>query len=365
MSGRFLRRRTALIVAVISVAVMVPGAASGVTKAQVDRACASSAEALDQYRRAQQQFDVAAKAYEEAQVAVDNVLYRQQRTNETMQIRRQDMESARARFQDLAVTAYMNAGSASPALFFMAGSLDQIITTNEFLSAASSDDRDVASSLAAAQGELTSLQQQLSQLEVELRQVEADRLAAKDEQEAAMAADQAAWQKLSGRCRELQKQYEIEQARARAAAAGRGGGAAGAPSAATPGFICPFPGSSFIDSWHFPRSGGRRHQGTDMMGPHGARLYAVASGTVAVGNSGLGGKTVWLMSDHGTAYYYAHLSGFNVSSGQRVGKGDVVGYNGSTGNASGGAPHLHFEIHPGGRGSPAVNPYPTLVAACR
>ena len=361
MTGRSSRRWTAWLLALLAVTVLVPGSARAVTRSQVDQACESSADALDEYRRAQAEFREAAEQYEAAQVAVDNVLYRQQRTSDAIDLRRDGMDVARQRFEEQAVEAYMSAGSAN-AFFFMTGSLDQIITATEFLSAAASDELDVAGDLAAAQTELNSLQGRLQEIETELRQVEANRLAAKDAQESAMEADQRAWEKLSGRCRDLQKQYEIEQARA---AAARGGGAAGVPAAATPGFICPFPGSSFIDSWGFPRSGGRTHKGTDMMGPYGANLYAVASGTVSVGNSGLGGMTVWLTADYGTAFYYAHLSGFNVTSGERVERGDVVGYNGSTGNASGGAPHLHFEIHPSGRGGAAVNPYPTLVGACR
>jgi len=361
MTGRYSRRWTSSLVALLLVTMLVPGSAWAVTRSQVDQACESSADALDEYRRAQAAFREAAAAYEAAQVEVDNVLYRQQRTSDAIDLRRQGMDIARQRFEEQAVEAYMNAGS-SNALFFMAGSLDEIITATKFLNASASDELDVAGDLAAAQTELNSLQGRLQDLEAELRHVEAQRLDAKDAQESAMAADQAAWEKLSGRCADLQKQFEIEQARA---AAARGGGAAGVPPAATPGFICPFPGSSFIDSWGFPRSGGRSHKGTDMMGPNGANLYAVASGTVSVGNSGLGGKTVWLTAEYGTAYYYAHLSSFNVSSGQRVSKGDVVGYNGSTGNASGGSPHLHFEIHPSGRGGSAVNPYPTLIDACR
>jgi murein DD-endopeptidase MepM/ murein hydrolase activator NlpD len=340
-----------------------PGPAGAVTKAQVDSACASSGDAYQEWQDAQSVFRQAALAYEAAQVEVDNVLYRQQRTTDAIDLRREGMDLARQQFEQEAVEAYMSAG-ASSANFFMAGSLDQVITASEFLNAAASDEAETASNLAAAQSELSSLQGRLQDLEVELRQVEAQRLQAMDAQEEAMQADLAAYQKLSNRCQDLRKQYDLEQAAAAAARAGRGGGAAGAPPSATPGFICPFPGSRFIDSWGYPRSGGRTHKGTDMMGPYGASLYAVASGTVSVGNGGLGGKTVWLTAENGTAYYYAHLSDWNVSSGQRVGKGDVVGFNGNTGNAAGGAPHLHFEIHPYGRGSAAVNPYPTLVRAC-
>jgi murein DD-endopeptidase MepM/ murein hydrolase activator NlpD len=363
MSGRPNSRQLALLVALCLVASLLSGtSALAITKSAVDRACAASGAALDEYRAASSSFDAAARAYEQASLEVDAVLYRQGRTAETIDLRRVSMEEAESRFQQQAIEAYMNGGGTPSTLFLTAGSIDQVMLTNEFLSATSTDERDAASDLAALQSELNVLSGQLQDLEVELRTVEAERLDAKDQQEAAMLEDQRTWERLDGNCREAQKQYEVELARA---AAALGSAAGGVSAAATPNFLCPFPGSSFANTWGAPRSGGRGHQGTDMMGPYGAPLYASASGTVYTGNSGLGGKTIWLIADYGTGFYYAHLSSFNVSSGNRVNRGDVVGYNGDSGNAAGGAPHLHFEIHPNGRGSSAVNPYPTLVAACR
>jgi murein DD-endopeptidase MepM/ murein hydrolase activator NlpD len=118
--------------------------------------------------------------------------------------------------------------------------------------------------------------------------------------------------------------------------------------------------NEYIDSWGFPRSGGRRHKGTDIMAAAGTPVVAVKDGAVTSGSSSLGGITLWLETDDGTRYYYAHLQSIEIGTG-RVGAGQVIGYVGSTGNASASVPHLHFEIHR----PDAVNPYPELQQLAR
>lgn len=131
------------------------------------------------------------------------------------------------------------------------------------------------------------------------------------------------------------------------------------------GFSFPIAGrSDFIDSWGFPRSGGRWHQGADIFAAHGTPLIATENGVLKkVGTAGLGGLRLWLVGESGNEYYYAHLAGFasGIADGRQVKAGEVVGFVGDTGNARGTPPHLHFEIHPGGVGP--VNPYPLLRAA--
>jgi murein DD-endopeptidase MepM/ murein hydrolase activator NlpD len=126
---------------------------------------------------------------------------------------------------------------------------------------------------------------------------------------------------------------------------------------------CPVQGPvSFTDSWGAPRSGGRSHKGTDMMASAGTPTVAPVSGRVEHRGSSLGGLSWWVYGDDGNEYYGTHLSGYaNVGAGH-VERGTVIGYVGSSGNASASAPHLHFEFHPGG-GS-AINPYPRLIEVC-
>ena len=132
------------------------------------------------------------------------------------------------------------------------------------------------------------------------------------------------------------------------------------PANAGSGIVCPVAGPrAFGDTWGAARSGGRSHEGVDMMSPGGTPLVAVESGSVQFKTTRLGGNSVWLNGNSGTRYFYAHLSAWEGSS-RSVSQGEVIGYVGATGNTT--ANHLHFEIHPGG--GRAVNPYPYVRAVC-
>lgn len=129
-------------------------------------------------------------------------------------------------------------------------------------------------------------------------------------------------------------------------------------------YACPIAAPfRFRDTWGFPRSGGRKHKGTDVYGVMGAEVYAMTGGVVVRHSlSRLGGVGLYLRGDDGVVYYYAHLQATVAVPGQRVEAGDLVARNGDTGNAKGGAPHVHLQTHP--RGGAPVNPYPVAAAAC-
>ena len=101
-----------------------------------------------------------------------------------------------------------------------------------------------------------------------------------------------------------------------------------------------------------PRGDGTRsHAGNDIFASEGAPLVAVDDGTVRFGTDPLGGNIANLHAADGTRYYYAHLLGFEGAP-RAVRAGEVIGYLGRTGNAARTQPHVHFEIHPCGRGYP-------------
>jgi murein DD-endopeptidase MepM/ murein hydrolase activator NlpD len=115
----------------------------------------------------------------------------------------------------------------------------------------------------------------------------------------------------------------------------------------------------FTDSWHAPRSGGRRHEGIDIFAARGTPVVSTTAGIVTrVGTSRLGGQIVGVLGPGFEWHYYAHLSGFGAfREGDIVAAGDLLGYVGDTGNARGTPPHLHYGLYRGG----AINPYPRLT----
>ena len=113
-----------------------------------------------------------------------------------------------------------------------------------------------------------------------------------------------------------------------------------------------------------PRDGGaREHHGIDIFAPRGTPVVAAAEGTVrSVETTGRGGKVVWLSPrQQGLSLYYAHLDSQTVEPGQRVQPGDTLGTVGTTGNAQGTPPHLHFGIYRRRRGP--VDPHPFVHAS--
>jgi murein DD-endopeptidase MepM/ murein hydrolase activator NlpD len=124
------------------------------------------------------------------------------------------------------------------------------------------------------------------------------------------------------------------------------------------------------DTFADARGSGRAHEALDIMAPRHTKVLAADDGVIAklFNSHGGGGITIYQFDPTETfSYYYAHLDRYasNLKEGQRVRRGDVIGYVGSTGNASPDAPHLHFAIfrltleRQWWKGEP-VNPYPVL-----
>jgi murein DD-endopeptidase MepM/ murein hydrolase activator NlpD len=128
--------------------------------------------------------------------------------------------------------------------------------------------------------------------------------------------------------------------------------------------------SKIEDSFDAPRDGGRRHDAVDILAPRGTPVVSASDGWVLrVGTNALGGNVIWTTDpEQRFVHYYAHLDRYakGIKTGDRVQRGTVLGYVGTTGNAPPDVPHLHFQVmrvNDARRwwdGTP-VNPRPFLV----
>jgi murein DD-endopeptidase MepM/ murein hydrolase activator NlpD len=120
--------------------------------------------------------------------------------------------------------------------------------------------------------------------------------------------------------------------------------------------------ADIADTWGAPRGRDRLHQGVDIFAPRGTPVRSSTRGVVvSVREGGLGGRQVWVLGPGRERHYYAHLEdwAFALAPGDLVRPGSLLGTVGTTGNARGTPPHLHYGIYAGGS---AIDPFPRLQA---
>lgn len=97
------------------------------------------------------------------------------------------------------------------------------------------------------------------------------------------------------------------------------------------------------------------HEGVDFTAPVGTEIYSTGDGVVVKLEYSLGGYGNMIVVDHGFGYetLYAHMSRMNVRQGQKVRRGQVIGFVGNTGKST--APHLHYEVRKNGQSIDPIN----------
>jgi len=330
------RRSAALVLALLVVAALVmpvaaPAASITSLKNRLEELKADTAQA--------------GRAYMRAYWALDETDVRLARTNKRIKKTEKELTAAKKKLNDRANNIYRREELEFLGFLVGARNFDEFVTRLDFMSRLGEAD-------AEAVAEVKALRKRLLAQRKTLRS---------ERKKQAKDAKVLKAQRNRLQARLASKEAEFRRVKA-ALDVSRAGGALPAGVRAMPGangMVFPVVGSYYYsNTWGASRSGGRRrHQGTDIMARRGTPCVAVTSGTVSSKSGGLGGKTIWLSGSNGWSFYYAHLDTWVVRSG-RVRAGQVIGTVGSTGNAAGGSPHLHFQMHP--RGGGPVNPYPYL-----
>ncbi len=372
--------------AMLAVAVFgLPSTASAQSQADVDqaeadleRARAQESDAFKRWDTAKAALDVAIAEYTEINARREELTVTIDKLGDQIELYAAEAAAADERAKALIIDAYTGGGNSGVETAIALGSIQDILLSQILLDEAAVQGLSDLGQLAALNREVDRLRVNLSDQEAEALLLEAIAEEKLVEVQGLYAEADAAYEEASAEVRaaidtvrEEQRAFDIAEAKRKAEQAAAAytaahGAAAGLAPGTIPGFVCPVQGgSNFINSWGYSRSGGTRsHKGTDMYSStgYGHPLVAVQAGYIKKKTVSLGGIVVYLYDDAGYRYYYAHLQGYpnGLVDGQRVDKGQVIGYMGSSGNA--GSPHLHFQLHPGG--GAAVNPYPTVRAVC-
>lgn len=375
-------QRWAFLLLAIGLAAVVPVGASAQTQRDIDKAeqnksvaAARQSHAYLDYLQISQEMDEAIEVHELLRAEREDLTYRISRMQEAADLYRDQVRTLEEHARNIVRGAYTSGQRNIVGTAFTSSSIQDVVTTQALIGRATQRELESLDDLAAVsrQADRSSAELDIRRADVAANEARAvvvvDQITElQDRQAAILAIADVNLRTAINRLNQEIKEKRIEDDRIKRQQAdkssSRPGAAGGAPAAATPGFMCPVQGRSyFIDSWGFARSGGRKHKGVDLMAARNTPLVAVVDGRVRLGSNSLGGWVAHIYADNGTVYYYAHLQSHaaNLSSGQRVKKGTIIGYVGNSGNARYTGTHVHFEIRPNGK---AVNPYPTVRSAC-
>ena len=366
-------RRTLILTAsvVLLGTALVPGV-SAQSQEEVDDARAQADAALEEFIKIQDTVDGAIELYEGIRSEIFEVEYRMDRLENRIDLDAETALDLEETARELAVEAYVTGSLGTFSVALEAKNIQDVVNGQELferanaVSVASLDRLDAVSRemerlTVDLDGDRTHLRDLENHADLAIQRIEVvQRIALEwyEREDAEAVAAKAAWEE------ELARRRAAEAAR-RAREAARNAREKAAQAGVYDDLRCPQVNPKwFRNDWGNPRSGGRTHKGTDIFGPKGGKVVAVIGGTLRTRTGGLGGIALWLYGDDGNAYYYAHLNGWanGIKTGSRVKKGAVIAHVGNTGNASGGASHTHFQLHP--RGGSPVNPYPTLSKIC-
>jgi murein DD-endopeptidase MepM/ murein hydrolase activator NlpD len=335
----------------------------------------ASQQRLTQFRAAG---DAIAGQMHAAYESIEVIQARERRVRQDIRGVRERLLGIQGRLDDRARTAYQTGGVFSLELLLSSSSLSDLSSRLEIVDRATDSDRALIERVEGLDAELRNRQADLNRLEAQrLGQnrhlIDRERILQRQlSTEVDLINQQKSdAKKISALAKKLGEEWQrqVEEARQRAVqSTTRNALLKPAPkkpsgpalSKNTVLQICPVdPPNHYTSSFGDPRSGGRSHQGNDIMAPYGTPVRAPFPGVATTSSSYLGGLGVYIHGEKGFVFN-AHLSRFGKLG--RVKAGDIIGYVGNTGNARYTSPHNHFEWHPGG-GS-AVDPYPYLNEVC-
>ena len=360
-------------------------AATSLAKARADLA-----QAKKELKALQAKLDKLAKQQSDAENDLESTKIRIDQVQGKIDAAQQDLTGLRAQLAGRLAEMYKNRGSDATNFLnvLFAGddtSLDAVVKRLTLVSHIAQSDTKLVNSVVARLDDLGRLKADLAKQKVAEGSKTAKYEAARDKTLASLENSKDDYNRLRKRVTTLQEEARKAEEAARKAEEARALAEANAkkttgttvghktttttrphpsrPSSRISSFPSTAPTASVTPSGRPARAEGLMRAATSSR-PATPRWWPCVNGVITSTNptdTGLGGITIHLRGGNGTVYYYAHLSSIKsgIRAGVRVSAGEVIGYAGNTGNASGGAVHLHFEIRP--NGGAAIDPYPTLI----